>query len=603
MTYLLQVNLYLTVLYGFYRLLLRNETFHQSNRIFLLSAVVLSLLLPVFQMDFVQSWFLTQKVQTIVQTADIQGFLLEDVAVKPVESPFFVEKVALSAVYFSGILVFFIGFLIKIFHLQKQMRNPEGKSAFSFLGFRFVPENSIGRAIISIHEHTHAKQFHSADMILLELVCIANWFNPVMYSYKQSLKNIHEFIADREAIKHSDSASYAMLLFSQSFGVSTELAHHFFDTSTLKRRIVMIAKTKSPKKALLKYGLALPLFVLMLVFSSAFVSEKADFQGLTQSISNFSTTHIDSVQVSGKIFSATDGKALPGAVVVISNTNKGTTCNDEGYFSIKAPANATIAISFVGLETGIFRLNASPEQVVYMQLTDKATVLNELEVMRKQAEKSKQDAETAKALAEKQKKEAEDAREVAEKSRDMAKTQAERANGEREQANEVFTQVEVMPEFPGGMSELSKYLTKNIEYPFMANKVNISGKVYVSFIVNETGNIENAEIVKGIGYGWAEEALRLVKNMPQWFPGKQSGKAVKVKYVLPINFSITPEGLEDALFILNGKEMSKYDVEKLQKKMKFSGTRKVEVIKGEEAIKRYGEKGKNGVVVITSKKK
>ncbi|MFA6150494.1 MAG: energy transducer TonB [Chitinophagaceae bacterium] len=109
----------------------------------------------------------------------------------------------------------------------------------------------------------------------------------------------------------------------------------------------------------------------------------------------------------------------------------------------------------------------------------------------------------------------------------------------------VFTYVEQMPEFPGGQSELLKYLKENLKYPEEALDEERQGKVYVKFVVDENGDIKNAMSVRPIGYGMDEEAVRVVESMPQWKPGKQNGKAVKVYFQLPIMFSI-PKDAEDA---------------------------------------------------------
>lgn len=103
---------------------------------------------------------------------------------------------------------------------------------------------------------------------------------------------------------------------------------------------------------------------------------------------------------------------------------------------------------------------------------------------------------------------------------------------------EVFTIVEEMPSFPGGEAKLFEYLGKNIKYPQIAKEAGISGVVYVNFVVGPQGNISDVKVLRGIGGGCDEEAVRVVKNMPNWKPGKQRGKPVKVSYNLPIRFSL-----------------------------------------------------------------
>lgn len=103
---------------------------------------------------------------------------------------------------------------------------------------------------------------------------------------------------------------------------------------------------------------------------------------------------------------------------------------------------------------------------------------------------------------------------------------------------EIFTVVETMPSFPGGEEELFKYLGKNIKYPAMAKDAGIKGMVYVNFVVYEDGSIKDVKVLRGIGGGCDEEAIRVVEKMPKWSPGKQRGKNVRVSYNLPIRFTL-----------------------------------------------------------------
>lgn len=102
----------------------------------------------------------------------------------------------------------------------------------------------------------------------------------------------------------------------------------------------------------------------------------------------------------------------------------------------------------------------------------------------------------------------------------------------------VYTYVEEMPTFPGGENEMYSYIKKNVKYPALARENNISGKVYVNFVVDKDGNIKDVKLIRGIGGGCDEEALRVIKSMPNWKPGKQNGRSVPVSYNMPINFSL-----------------------------------------------------------------
>lgn len=104
---------------------------------------------------------------------------------------------------------------------------------------------------------------------------------------------------------------------------------------------------------------------------------------------------------------------------------------------------------------------------------------------------------------------------------------------------EIFTVVEVPPSFPGGMSRLGDYIRQNLRYPEAAINAKIEGKAFVSFIVMKNGSVQDVQVLKGLGYGTNEEAVRLIQTMPAWNPGKQSGRPVNVKYNLVVPFKLT----------------------------------------------------------------
>lgn len=95
-----------------------------------------------------------------------------------------------------------------------------------------------------------------------------------------------------------------------------------------------------------------------------------------------------------------------------------------------------------------------------------------------------------------------------------------------------------MPEFPGGTEALYNYLKSNLKYPDKARKAKTEGRVYVNFVVSRTGKVLYPYVERGIGHGCNEEAVRLVKNMPPWKPGKQKGKPVLVRYIIPVSFRL-----------------------------------------------------------------
>jgi protein TonB len=109
---------------------------------------------------------------------------------------------------------------------------------------------------------------------------------------------------------------------------------------------------------------------------------------------------------------------------------------------------------------------------------------------------------------------------------------------EAEEKAEVFTYVEEMPSFPGGQEELLTFLAENIKYPEIAKRAGVEGKIFVSFVVAKSGKITDIQMVKGIGAGCDEEAIRVVRMMPEWKPGKQNGAPVNVRVSIPIVFKL-----------------------------------------------------------------
>lgn len=107
---------------------------------------------------------------------------------------------------------------------------------------------------------------------------------------------------------------------------------------------------------------------------------------------------------------------------------------------------------------------------------------------------------------------------------------------EEEVEDEIFQVVEQDPEYPGGVDALYKFIQQNLKYPQLAKENNITGRVFVQFVVEKDGSVSNVKAARDIGGGCGAEAVRVIKSMPKWTPGKQRGKAVRAAYTLPVNF-------------------------------------------------------------------
>lgn len=109
---------------------------------------------------------------------------------------------------------------------------------------------------------------------------------------------------------------------------------------------------------------------------------------------------------------------------------------------------------------------------------------------------------------------------------------------EKEEKQEVFRYVEEMPQFPGGQDQIPSFFAANIKYPEIARRAGVEGRVFVQFVIGKDGSITQVQVAKGIGAGCDEEAIRVVKMMPKWTPGKQNGRPVLVQVVVPIQFKL-----------------------------------------------------------------
>ena len=110
--------------------------------------------------------------------------------------------------------------------------------------------------------------------------------------------------------------------------------------------------------------------------------------------------------------------------------------------------------------------------------------------------------------------------------------------------NSIFQVVELLPEFPGGMAELMKYLQKNLRYPQICKEQGVQGRVIVQFVVNTDSTITDVNVIKSVNPHLDEEAVRVVKAMPKWNPGKQRGELVRVRFTLPVTFRLPKDTLK-----------------------------------------------------------
>jgi TonB family protein len=421
-TYLIRSSLIVTIIYMVYQLL-RNDRNFTRNRIYLLSGLLLSLVLPMFS-------FLPTVPVSVGESFMLQPVIINSDRIGPVVDSHPDIFQFILFIWLGGVLLLLVKDALQFWKLYRLAQNSDISrirgyklvltasevSPFSFFRLIFINKH-IGEketATILAHERVHADQHHSIDVLFMELICMLQWFNPAVWYYRHQLREVHEYLADRSILhKGIEKAGYLQLLCAMALKVEPADITNSFCQIKLKRRLKMITKSQSSRLSGVKFIAMLPILGLFIWLVSC----------------NQSTKDVDSGGV--------DSTVVKKEVVPTEN-NPGTqtpTVDDKGE-------------------------------------------------------------------------------------------------------NGVFTVVEDMPEYVGGNDAMNRFIAGNIKYPQQAKEKGVQGTVYISFVIDETGAVGNAKVLRGIGSGCDEEALRVVKMMPKWKPGKQSGKNVKVQFNLPVKFAL-----------------------------------------------------------------
>ena len=402
----------------------------------------------------------------------------------------------------------------------------------------------------------------------------------------------------------------------------------------------MMIKKKSNPWARLKYLYVLPLAaVTVAAFARPEVSNKLDeissvkVNDLTsivkaEEVKSVENSSDEKMKVSGTVLAADTKIPVMGASVIIRGTTNGTLTDLDGKFTLTGlKKDDVIQVSFVGFQTR--SVIVKDESPLTIMLDDDVQNLEEMVVVGMGAK----DGKPAKA---------ENTDVVFDMPLEEA-MKAEKQKKETPQEEVIFQVVEQMPEFPGGMQKAMEFLGKNIKYPVAAQEAKIEGRVIVQFVVGRDGSVSDAKVMRGVNPELDAEAVRVVSIMPKWNPGKQRGKAVAVKYTMPIMFRLqTPEPKKEEMphtlqvSLKVDKNATKEDVDMVKNHLrsKYTGVpviladgvnpliivdgevkegmklsqispetiESVSVMKNEAAIAQYGDKAKDGVISIVTKK-
>ena len=504
--YLLKVNVAFVLFYAFYRLFFYKDTFFKLRRAILLAFFGLALFYPLLN---IQDWVRQQ--EPIADVIYMYSAMLPEATAKA-DAAASVDWYgwllgSLGFIYW-GIVAFLCGrFLVQLSSILWLAHTSERvvihetpvyalrKAAGPFSFFRMVflhPESHSDKETDEIltHECTHVSQWHSIDVILSEMMCMACWFNPFVWLLKREVRHNLEYLADNTVIQSGyDSKSYQYHLLGLAHHQSVTTLYNSFNVLHLKNRIMMMNKKRSPGIVRTKYLIFIPLVGILMLLSNIEAVAR-----LTVRLANEATVSNAMVTATGILVDET-GQPLIGASVVVKGGKERTITDKKGAFSLEVPANAILRCSYQGRESQEV-LAADMTNNTHLSLSSKSREMNE----------------------------------------------------------QVFTVVEKMPSFPGGDAELLKYIATNIKYPKESQDNGGQGRVICSFIVGRDGSVNNPEVLRGVTPLLNEEAVRVINTMPRWNPGMQRGKAVAVKYTVPITFRLkspVEEAKEETLTVVD----------------------------------------------------
>ncbi len=532
LTYILEVSLCWAAFYFLYWLLLSRETFFHFNRWYLLSTFVMSLIIPKAE------WRLPEP----VAESDIAVVYFQPITVGMESLEVTVTATALRPgigvmdvlrwLYWIGVAFFAFRFLFGFIQIIRFYRKSERQrrdgyelvlsekthAPFSFFNRLFLSKkmelNPEDQQNILRHELAHIRGGHSFDVLLLELASILFWCSPFVHTYRRSLRNVHEYIADAEVLLTTKKKQYGHLLIRQSqSGHSIAIANHFH--SQLKKRILMMMRNQSKRRAMLKYLLVIPLtLMVMLVFSNADAKASLQEQAAVleqaiekqlepnnekRTIATISSNNFTRLELThdGKLLFNADDLAI--TMDTVPNMFDGDKSNEVINFEIHYPnGDVTKFTRNKGEESGVLDL-IKPQQIESITV-DRKNGENLIKVYLKDSALIRQN--TAPVFA----------------------------------GCENITDPEERKKCSD--KEMLMFIYKNIKYPKDARAKGIQGTVYVKYKIDEQGYISRAIIEHGIGSGCDEEVLRVVNSMPRWTPAKKDGKAISLVQMLPVNYKL-----------------------------------------------------------------
>ncbi len=526
--YLIKSALSLSILYLSYEFLFRKEAYFRFSRIFLLSSVFLVIFLPLLPYNAVSVISKTPfTLGEIVIYSQLSHFTLDEVVISANSQPdyffstFTIGSILLT-IYILGVIIRSLLFIFRLFQIQSLIRRSKtmnsdglnfvfaekGSPTYSFLKWIFVDPELFKKTndftAIVAHEKIHASEGHTYDLIFAELLTIIQWFNPFAYLLKKTIKENHEYITDQVVVSnYQDSHAYRLLLLEHSTKIKLNGLTHNFSYSLLERRLKMMKKSKH------KLGFSLRLLAvssaLVLIFFACSSPQEKDEKAAEQ----IATEQVFLVVEKMPEFVGGEQAMYKFIGDQIKYPDQAKTEGIEGRVYVSFIVEKDGEISNVEILRGIGGgcdkeaarvIKSMPNWNPGQQRGENVRVQYRMPIKFTLNGNNK-------ALADHSK-------------------------------DPLFQVAEVMPEYIGGKEAMYAYLQSNIKYPEAAKKAETEGSVYVSFTVEKDGKITSVKVLKGIGDGCDEEAVRVIKNMPNWTPGQQRGQLVRVAYTLPIKFNL-----------------------------------------------------------------
>lgn len=310
----------------------------------------------------------------------------------------------------------------------------------------------------------------------------------------------------------------------------------------------------------------------------------------------------NTVRVEGTVVDNASGKPIIGASVIIRNTTTGTLSDENGKFTLEAPKGSVIVISFIGLQSCSLVVSPAEGTSVMkakIKMLEETTQTDEIVVVGYEKPEPESASQVKWYKAE----------EVAKNEKNGSESAQQPQTGVKNNTEEpIFIVVEEMPEYPGGMSEFMKFIAQNIKYPADALQGKVEGRVIARFVVCKDGSISDIEIMRSVSPSLDAEAVRVLKLMPKWKPGRQRGRAVPVKFTVPVTFRLEKPKTDvaspsvsalpkDVAVFVDGKRIGEKEFAAINPKQ----IELIKVIKDKSKLGEYGVTDKNGVILIKMK--